>query len=175
MELKDHRAKRWLQSLMERKADVRDSLLSGQQSLQLTSQNSQRPSKSALCPAVQFLTELPGGHMSDQPHLGPSAESCGWCLGSINELAKKHCPLIFCSLLIGSGSVRKGEGKGKRKMVSGSMTQVRMLSAHASHSQCSPQLGHAFLRPSEKSPWKTLHGDVVLQYLGSCSIQCFQL
>lgn len=76
---------------------------------------------------------------------------------------------------MGSGSVRKGEGKGKRKMVSGSTTQVRMLSAHASHSQYSPQLGHAFLRPSEKSPWKTLHGDVVLQYLGSCSVQCFQL
>ena len=76
---------------------------------------------------------------------------------------------------MGSGSVRKGEGKGKRKMVSDSMTQVRMLSIHASHSHYNPQLGHVFLRLSEESQWKTLHGDVVLQYLGSCSVQCFQL
>lgn len=47
---------------------------------------------------------------------------------------------------MGSGSVRKGEGKRKRKTVSDSMTQVRMLSIHASHSHYNPQLGHAFLR-----------------------------
>ena len=55
------------------------------------------------------------------------------------------------------------------------MTQVRMLNAHASYSHYNPQLGHVFLRLSEKSQWKTLHGDVVLQYLGSCSVQRFQL